>query len=77
MPRNNLRAARELAGYNQQQFADAVGVRRMTVSEWETQDKTIRPSYISDIRALLGDDPHRRELKDTFGGRLPSAPSGS
>jgi DNA-binding XRE family transcriptional regulator len=61
--RNNLKAARELAGYNQEQFADAVGVRRSTVSEWETQDKTIRPYYIKPIRDILGDDPHLFDIE--------------
>jgi transcriptional regulator with XRE-family HTH domain len=65
MPRNNLKAAREQAGYTQQQFADAlpVRVRRSTVSEWETCDKAIRQCYQEDIRSLLGDDPHLFDIE--------------
>jgi DNA-binding XRE family transcriptional regulator len=42
--RRNLKEAREQAGYNQQQFADAVGVRRQTVTEWETKECSLSMS---------------------------------
>jgi transcriptional regulator with XRE-family HTH domain len=60
MPRKNLKAARELAGYTQAQFAEALSIKvsPTTVCEWETQDNTIRPCYVRPIRAILGDDEH-------------------
>ncbi len=63
MPRNNLKAAREKAGYNQSQFANAVGVRRQTVSEWETQDREIYPYYVDKIVGVLGNDPHLLDIE--------------
>ena len=56
--RTKLKETREKRGLNQQQLADRLvekgfGVRRQTVSEWETLDKTIRTCYIEPIRDTL------------------------
>src|SRR5437667_4962924 len=61
--RRNLKSARELAGYTQEQFAKAVGVGPSTVTAWETQDNTIRPCYIKPIKDLLGDDPRLFDIE--------------
>lgn len=42
-PRPGLAAARKRAGFNQQAFADTVGVTKHTVSQWETGATGVNP----------------------------------
>ena len=48
-----LKAARVNAGLTQKQFADALGVSKLTVSEWETGKRRIKPIYLPAIARVL------------------------
>lgn len=48
-----LKAARVNAGLTQVQFSDALGVSKLTVSEWETGKRRIKPIYLPAISRVL------------------------
>ncbi len=48
-----LKAARVNAGLTQAQFSDALGVSKLTVSEWETGKRRIKPIYLPAISRVL------------------------
>lgn len=48
-----LKAARVNAGLTQAQFSDVLGVSKLTVSEWETGKRRIKPIYLPAISRVL------------------------
>lgn len=54
LPRPGLAAARKRAGYNQEAFAEEVGVTKHTVSQWETGATGINARRRPIIAAVLG-----------------------
>lgn len=52
---------RRKVGMNQQQFADLVGVRMMTVSRWERGATKVSHAYSTTIRTLV--DEYKRKQK--------------
>ena len=48
-----LKAARVNAGLTQAQFSDALGISKLTVSEWETGKRRIKPIYLPAISRVL------------------------
>lgn len=48
-----LKAARVNADLTQVQFADALGVSKLTVSEWELGKRRIKPVYLPAIAHVL------------------------
>lgn len=48
-----LKAARVNADLTQMQFAEALGVSKLTVSEWETGKRMIKPIYLPAISRVL------------------------
>lgn len=49
-----LKAARVNAGLTQTEFADALGVSKMTVFEWENGKRRVRPVYMPLIARVTG-----------------------
>lgn len=49
-----LKAARVNANLTQIQFANALGVSKLTVSEWETGKRRIKPAYLPAIARVTG-----------------------
>lgn len=49
-----LKAARVNAGLTQTEFADALGVSKMTVLEWEKGKRRVRPVYMPMIAQVTG-----------------------
>lgn len=49
-----LKAARVNAGLTQTEFADALGVGKMTVCEWENGKRRVRPVYMPLIARVTG-----------------------
>lgn len=49
-----LRAARVNAGLTQEQFAEAVGVSKLTVSDWERGKRRVKIYYLPIISRVLG-----------------------
>ena len=49
-----LKAARVNAGLTQTEFADALGVSKMTVFEWENGKRRVRPVYMPMIASVTG-----------------------
>lgn len=49
-----LKAARVNAGLTQTEFADALGVSKMTVFEWENGKRRVRPVYMPLIAQVTG-----------------------
>lgn len=49
-----LKAARVNAGLTQTEFADALGVSKMTVFEWENGKRRVRPVYMPMIAQVTG-----------------------
>lgn len=49
-----LKAARVNAGLTQTAFAEALGVSKMTVCEWESGKRRVRPVYMPLIAGVTG-----------------------
>ena len=49
-----LKAARVNANLTQTQFAEALGVSKMTVVAWETGKRSIKPAYMPMIAQVTG-----------------------
>lgn len=49
-----LKAARVNAGLTQTAFAEALGVSKMTVCEWESGKRRVRPVYMPLIAQVTG-----------------------
>lgn len=49
-----LKAARVNAGLTQTEFAEALGVSKMTVFEWENGKRRVRPVYMPLIARVTG-----------------------
>lgn len=49
-----LKAARVNAGLTQTEFAEALGVSKMTVFEWENGKRRVRPVYMPMIAQVTG-----------------------
>lgn len=67
---DRIRAAREQEGLSQQDLADAAGVSKSAVSQWETGDtKSLRPDNLFKIARRLD-----RRAEWIITGRLPQTP---
>lgn len=52
--KTSLRALREKSGYSQTDFADVIGVSRMSISLWERGDRKPSQEHIDKICSVLG-----------------------
>lgn len=68
---DRLRAAREQAGYTQRDFADAIGISKNTVSNYETEATRVKRPVLAQWALLTGFSIHWLET-----GELPDPGDG-
>jgi putative zinc finger/helix-turn-helix YgiT family protein len=67
-----IRAGREYFGYNQQQFADALGIAVSTLSRWENGAQ-IQQRSLNRLMQAAFDLPELREYLSRFSGQAAEA----
>ncbi len=71
-----LKRARRMAGYTQEQLAQALGVSRQAVSHWENGHAEPEKETVSHLAGLLGVEPGQLLLPTPSGGPEASRPAG-